>query len=69
VERDWLIIFDGLHSVSLTEAGRQRLKVARKRSPRCRPSLALTKTDEATRSSRLPSSCGVTSLRPIGPRG
>jgi hypothetical protein len=23
VERDWLIIFGGLHSVSLTEAGRQ----------------------------------------------
>jgi hypothetical protein len=27
VERDWLIISGGLHSVSLTEAGRQRLKV------------------------------------------
>jgi hypothetical protein len=26
VERDWLIISSGLHSVSLTEAGRQRLK-------------------------------------------
>ncbi len=26
VERDWLIISGGLHSVSLTEAGRQRLK-------------------------------------------
>jgi hypothetical protein len=27
VERDWLIISGGLHSVSLTEAGRQRLEV------------------------------------------
>jgi hypothetical protein len=27
IERDWLIISGGLHSVSLTEAGRQRLKV------------------------------------------
>ena len=27
VERDWLIISGGLHSVSLTEAGRQRLNV------------------------------------------
>jgi hypothetical protein len=27
VERDWLIISGGLHSVSLTEIGRQRLKV------------------------------------------
>jgi hypothetical protein len=27
VERGWLIISGGLHSVSLTEAGRQRLKV------------------------------------------
>jgi hypothetical protein len=26
VERDWLIISGGLHSVSLTEDGRQRLK-------------------------------------------
>jgi hypothetical protein len=26
VERDWLIISGGFHSVSLTEAGRQRLK-------------------------------------------
>jgi hypothetical protein len=26
VERNWLIISGGLHSVSLTEAGRQRLK-------------------------------------------
>jgi hypothetical protein len=26
VERDWLIISSGLHSVSLTETGRQRLK-------------------------------------------
>jgi hypothetical protein len=26
VERDWLIIAGGAHSVSLTEAGRQRLK-------------------------------------------
>jgi hypothetical protein len=26
VERDWLIISSGAHSVSLTEAGRQRLK-------------------------------------------
>jgi hypothetical protein len=26
IERDWLIISGGLHSVSLTEAGRQRLK-------------------------------------------
>src|SRR5580693_9141671 len=26
VERDWLIISGGLHSVSLTEAGRQRVK-------------------------------------------
>ena len=26
VERGWLIISGGLHSVSLTEAGRQRLK-------------------------------------------
>jgi hypothetical protein len=26
VERDWLIISGGQHSVSLTEAGRQRLK-------------------------------------------
>ena len=26
VERDWLIISGGLHSASLTEAGRQRLK-------------------------------------------
>jgi hypothetical protein len=26
VEMDWLIISDGFHSVSLTEAGRQRLK-------------------------------------------
>jgi hypothetical protein len=25
VERDWLVISGGLHSVSLTEAGRQRL--------------------------------------------
>ena len=27
VERDWFIISGGLHSVNLTEAGRQRLKV------------------------------------------
>jgi hypothetical protein len=26
LERDWLIISGGLHSVSLTEAGRRRLK-------------------------------------------
>jgi hypothetical protein len=26
VERDWLMISGGLHSVSLTESGRQRLK-------------------------------------------
>jgi hypothetical protein len=26
IERDWLIISGGLHSVSLTEVGRQRLK-------------------------------------------
>jgi hypothetical protein len=26
VERDWLIISGGLHSVSLTEAGRRRVK-------------------------------------------
>jgi hypothetical protein len=26
IERDWLIISGGPHSVSLTEAGRQRLK-------------------------------------------
>jgi hypothetical protein len=26
IERGWLIISGGLHSVSLTEAGRQRLK-------------------------------------------
>ena len=26
VERDWLIVSGGLHSVSLTEGGRQRLK-------------------------------------------
>jgi hypothetical protein len=26
VERDWLIIFGGLHSVSLTEAGRRRVE-------------------------------------------
>ena len=26
IERDWLIISAGLHSVSLTEAGRRRLK-------------------------------------------
>jgi hypothetical protein len=26
VERDWLIISGGFHSLSLTEAGRQRLK-------------------------------------------
>jgi hypothetical protein len=26
VERNWLILSGGLHSVSLTEAGRQRLK-------------------------------------------
>jgi hypothetical protein len=26
IERDWLIISGCLHSVSLTEAGRQRLK-------------------------------------------
>jgi hypothetical protein len=26
VERDWLVISGGLHSVSLTEAGRRRLK-------------------------------------------
>ena len=26
VEREWLIISGGLHSVSLTEAGRRRLK-------------------------------------------
>ena len=26
VERGWLIISDGLHSVGLTEAGRRRLK-------------------------------------------
>ena len=32
VERDWLIISGGsLHSVSLTEAGRERLKAARAR--------------------------------------
>jgi hypothetical protein len=32
VERDWLIISGGsLHSVSLTEDGRQRLKAARTR--------------------------------------
>jgi hypothetical protein len=27
VERDWLIISGGFHSVSLTEDGRQRLKL------------------------------------------
>ena len=27
VERNWLIVSGGLHSVSLTEAGRQRVKV------------------------------------------
>jgi hypothetical protein len=27
VERDWLIISGGPHSMNLTEAGRQRLKV------------------------------------------
>jgi hypothetical protein len=26
IERDWLIISGGLHSVSITEEGRQRLK-------------------------------------------
>jgi hypothetical protein len=26
IERDWLIICGGLHSVSLTEAGRRRMK-------------------------------------------
>jgi len=26
IERDWLIISGGLHSVSLTEAGRRRVK-------------------------------------------
>jgi hypothetical protein len=26
IERDWLIISRGLHSVSLTEAGRRRVK-------------------------------------------
>ena len=26
IERDWLIISGGFHSVSLTEAGRQRVK-------------------------------------------
>jgi hypothetical protein len=26
VERDWLIISGGLHAVSLTEAGRRRVK-------------------------------------------
>ena len=26
IERDWLVISGGLHSVSLTEAGRRRLK-------------------------------------------
>jgi hypothetical protein len=26
IERDWLIISGGLHSVSLTEAGRRRMK-------------------------------------------
>ena len=32
VERDWLVISVGsLHSVSLTEAGRERLKAARAR--------------------------------------
>jgi len=29
VESDWLIISSGLHSVSLTEAGRQWLRVVR----------------------------------------
>jgi hypothetical protein len=29
VERDWLIISAGLHSVSLTEAGRHRVKAAK----------------------------------------
>ena len=27
IERNWLIISGGLHSVSLTEVGRQRLKL------------------------------------------
>ena len=27
IERDWLVISGGLHSVSLTEVGRQRLKL------------------------------------------
>ena len=31
VERDWLIISGGLHSVSLTEAGRRRLAADRSR--------------------------------------
>ena len=31
IERDWLIISGGLHSASLTEKGRQRLKAARTR--------------------------------------
>jgi hypothetical protein len=26
VERNWLVVSGGLHSVNLTEAGRQRLK-------------------------------------------
>ena len=31
IERDWLVLSGGLHSVSLTEVGRQRLKAARTR--------------------------------------
>jgi hypothetical protein len=31
IERDWLIISGGLHSVSLTEDGRQRLRRVRGR--------------------------------------
>jgi hypothetical protein len=33
VEMDWLIISGGFHSVSLTEAGRHRVKAAKPKPP------------------------------------
>jgi hypothetical protein len=43
VERDWLIISGGLHSVSLTEAGRQRLKECRGNTSAAKPARGCAK--------------------------
>jgi hypothetical protein len=44
VERDWLIISGGLHSVNLTEAGRQRLKVRSDHRPAAKPARGCAKS-------------------------